>query len=78
MNLTSLSSFATSAFDSARSNLKQMAEAAKTAPVVAEPAAVPSVKAATPIAEAVRAAEAVATSPAPINKRLGLALDAYA
>ena len=68
MSITSLSSLANAAFDAARTNLKEMAEAAAQAPATAKAdrAAQPEEKPA-------------AAEPAPVKgRRQGLSLDEYA
>ncbi|MCO8270122.1 hypothetical protein M1L60_05885 [Actinoplanes sp. TRM 88003] len=70
MQINSLSSLVTSAYDTARSNLKSMADAAASS---AEPAPVPvAAPIPTPVAEA-----APASAPVP-GQRQGVNLDSYA
>ena len=86
MTLGSLSSFATTAFDTARSTFKAMAEAAvppaeagrNIAAGAAEHAPPRSPRPAEPLAAAKTTAQANAEEPKPPSRRRGALLDAYA
>ncbi|XVU21721.1 hypothetical protein ACQPZJ_31165 [Actinoplanes sp. CA-054009] len=91
MQMTSLSSLASAAFNSARSTLKDMAEAAaaQSQPTtdIAATSAKPTAETAAPqsekptlgaIEQAVADRQATTTEPKPLKLRQGLSLDAYA